>query len=107
MCGILGSISDTFSFSKAGLDLLSHRGPDDEGIFTEGNVMFGHRRLSIVDLSSNGHQPMFSVDENYVFIITWKSEMTFSKKAILSAQVLIQKHFYMVFVNMEQLCSKC
>ena len=68
MCGILGSISDTFSFSKAGLDLLSHRGPDDEGIFTEGNVMFGHRRLSIVDLSSNGHQPMFSVDENYVLI---------------------------------------
>ncbi len=68
MCGILGSISNTFSFSKSSLDCLAHRGPDDEGIFFEKPVMLGHRRLAIVDLSENGHQPMVSADGNYVLI---------------------------------------
>lgn len=39
-------------------DTLIHGGPDDAGIFEYGNVAFGHRRLSILDLSSLGHQPM-------------------------------------------------
>lgn len=44
---------------------LKHGGPDDEGIFSAENVglCFGHRRLSIIDLSVNGHQPMADVDE--------------------------------------------
>jgi asparagine synthase (glutamine-hydrolysing) len=37
---------------------MAHGGPDDEGTHTSGNVTFGHRRLSIIDLSSAGHQPM-------------------------------------------------
>jgi asparagine synthase (glutamine-hydrolysing) len=37
---------------------LRHRGPDDEGFFCRGPIALGHRRLSIVDLSANGHQPM-------------------------------------------------
>lgn len=37
---------------------IIHRGPDDDGVFTEGNIGLGHRRLSIIDLSSAGHQPM-------------------------------------------------
>ena len=39
----------------------AHRGPDDEGYFTDDNVVLGHRRLSIIDLS-NGHQPIFNED---------------------------------------------
>ncbi|MDP4218728.1 MAG: asparagine synthase (glutamine-hydrolyzing) [Bacteroidota bacterium] len=39
-------------------DKVSHRGPDDEGFFAEGHFAFGHRRLSILDLSPAGHQPM-------------------------------------------------
>lgn len=46
-------------------DVLQHGGPDDEGIFIdeEKHIGFGHRRLSIVDLSRNGHQPMADVEE--------------------------------------------
>ena len=41
-------------------DALAHRGPDGEGLWQNaaGNVLFGHRRLSIIDLSEAGHQPM-------------------------------------------------
>jgi asparagine synthase (glutamine-hydrolysing) len=43
---------------------LAHRGPDDEGVWTDRNVGFGHRRLSIIDLSASGHQPMPNEDES-------------------------------------------
>ena len=60
MCGILGSID--LPFSTSALDLIQHRGPDDWGIqetdVMSRHVILGHRRLSIVDLSPAGHQPM-------------------------------------------------
>src|SRR5262249_42400545 len=48
---------------------LAHRGPDDAGIYvdTQGATL-GHRRLSIIDLSSAGHQPMVSANERYVIV---------------------------------------
>ena len=39
-------------------DALEHRGPDDKGIFIDQNLGLGHRRLSILDVSAAGHQPM-------------------------------------------------
>lgn len=50
--------------------VISHRGPDDEGIFYDANVGLGfvHRRLSITDLSAAGHQPMTSYDDRYVIV---------------------------------------
>jgi asparagine synthase (glutamine-hydrolysing) len=59
MCGILG-ISPPVSrqvFTEA-LDRISHRGPDGYGIWSDDNMMLGHRRLSILDLSDYGKQPM-------------------------------------------------
>ena len=47
-------------------DSISHRGPDGEGQWIDGNVGFGHRRLSIIDLSQAGHQPILSSDQRYV-----------------------------------------
>lgn len=44
-------------------DAISHRGPDVEGYLVRDNVAIGYRRLSIIDLSSDGHQPMVSADE--------------------------------------------
>jgi len=46
-------------------DALTHRGPDDRGEFIEGNIGLGHLRLSIIDLSSAGHQPMTNEDGRY------------------------------------------
>ena len=47
---------------------LAHRGPDDEGFYTDEKISLGHKRLSIIDLSSMGHQPMFSNDGRYCIV---------------------------------------
>jgi asparagine synthase (glutamine-hydrolysing) len=71
MCRIAGIISNRLKPEQINekLKLMCHAqrhgGPDDEGIFidSEKNIGFGHCRLSIIDLSSNGHQPMADVEE--------------------------------------------
>jgi asparagine synthase (glutamine-hydrolysing) len=71
MCRIAGVVTKRLSkdttLKKVGImcKTLAHGGPDDEGIFydeTEG-LAFGHRRLAIIDLSANGHQPMADVQK--------------------------------------------
>jgi asparagine synthase (glutamine-hydrolysing) len=70
MCGIVGLWCRTSVASEAVVermrDSLAYRGPDDAGLWCEGPVGFGHRRLSIVDLSPLGHQPMEGADRRYV-----------------------------------------
>lgn len=74
MCGILGVISESSSYNTSfiekGLKLLAHRGPDGEGIWKsdDGKVLLGHRRLSIIDLSNSGHQPMLGKKKDNVII---------------------------------------
>lgn len=70
MCGILGAVNTGIDIQQLNKQLhaISHRGPDDVGSFEDGNVSLGHLRLSIQDISSNGHQPMFSDDGNYCII---------------------------------------
>ena len=75
MCGIAGIVN--FNRNKIRdeeiqlmMDQLYHRGPNDKGQFIENNIGFGHLRLSIIDLSSDGRQPMFSDDNRYVIIYT-------------------------------------
>src|SRR5437588_10969514 len=77
MCGIAGLVSQNPE-TRIGVMLKSieHRGRDDEGVWTspaiddEGRrVCFGHRRLSIIDTSSAGHQPMLSHDGRFVVIL--------------------------------------
>jgi asparagine synthase (glutamine-hydrolysing) len=48
---------------------MRHRGPDDEGTFLKDNFGIGFVRLSIIDLSMAGHQPMFSADKRYVILL--------------------------------------
>jgi asparagine synthase (glutamine-hydrolysing) len=72
MCGITGilAFNDAFSVDEATVtrmsDTLRHRGPDDAGALVrrQDRVALGHRRLSIIDLSSAGHQPMASEDSS-------------------------------------------
>lgn len=72
MCGIavhlgLDSVAGK-QFAERANRLLIHRGPDDEGIYVGEGVVLGHRRLSIVDLSQAGHQPMVSPDGRWVIV---------------------------------------
>ncbi len=52
---------------------IAHRGPDDEGIYIDGCIGFGHRRLSIIDLTPTGHQPMVTPDKRYA--LTYNGEV--------------------------------
>ncbi|MGV8081418.1 MAG: asparagine synthase (glutamine-hydrolyzing) [Syntrophales bacterium] len=63
MCGIAGIINKDpvptgTETLRAMMEAMGHRGPDDEGIYSSGQLSLGHRRLSIIDLSPAGHQPM-------------------------------------------------
>ena len=49
-------------------DSLAHRGPDDQGLYIDKNIGFGHRRLAILDVSAAGHQPFVSEDNRYVMV---------------------------------------
>jgi len=66
MCGICGLVTNAFPVDRQEIEWmtesLKHRGPDDCGYFINSTVAFGHRRLSIIDLSQNGHQPMANED---------------------------------------------
>lgn len=68
MCGIAGVYYCDWDRQaeapavKRMLDVIPHRGPDGEGIYTDRNVGLGHRRLSIIDLSENASQPMCNED---------------------------------------------
>lgn len=71
MCGISGKINFDNqkvqkSEMKSMMKLMKHRGPDDEGIFIDNNIGFGFVRLSIIDLTNLGHQPMFDASGNYM-----------------------------------------
>lgn len=73
MCGISGIINfNNYLVQekqiRTMMQKMKHRGPDDEGVFIEDNVGLGFVRLSILDLSSAGHQPMQSQDGRYVII---------------------------------------
>jgi len=73
MCGILGLVSkDPIDRERAhaALDLIAHRGPDGDNSWHDSadHVWFGHRRLSIIDLSHAGDQPMHSADGRFVLI---------------------------------------
>jgi len=79
MCGIAGFITSTIADPKVALlkmaESLHHRGPDDKGIWFDksSGVGFAHTRLSILDLSPSGHQPMVSASGRYV--ITYNGEV--------------------------------
>ncbi len=76
MCGIAGFVVnhesklDLTSITKKMADMISHRGPDDSGVWVDetSQVAFGHKRLSILDLSMAGHQPMNSKCCRYTLI---------------------------------------
>src|SRR4051794_21837757 len=83
MCGLAGFIDRSSRMSAEELthvnrrmtNSIRHRGPDDEGIWVDAaaGVALGHRRLSILDLSAEGHQPMHS--ESSAFVMVFNGEI--------------------------------
>jgi len=77
MCGISGVINKNNKSVEELLihqmtNIIAHRGPDSSGSYLYKNIAFGHRRLSILDLSSSGHQPMKYLDD---LVITYNGEI--------------------------------
>lgn len=75
MCGIAGilGINNASTYAISMLEAMHHRGPDDWGIYENGNVTLGHKRLSIIDLTSAGHQPMTS--QNGIITMVYNGEI--------------------------------
>jgi len=78
MCGIVGfyssnyhEVDDLYQIIWNMTESLEHRGPDDKGVWkdSELNMFMGHRRLSILDLTDAGHQPMYSRCKRYIIIL--------------------------------------
>lgn len=76
MCGITGIVDihrraepgQLEAIVKEMTNSLQHRGPDDHGTWAEDGVALGHRRLSVIDLSAQGHQPMVSASGRLVMV---------------------------------------
>jgi len=72
MCGIAGELSFNSIVNSSVIQRMTgaiiHRGPDDEGVYCNGKIGLGHRRLSIIDVSYSGHQPMWSRDQSMVIV---------------------------------------
>jgi len=71
MCGLAGIFSHK-GITQSDLELVErmndlqrHRGPDDEGMYVDKYCVLGHRRLAVIDLSKDGHQPFESDDHRF------------------------------------------
>ncbi len=102
MCGINGIINHhnkenaTVLITKMNQS-LKHRGPDDDGTFCDENIAFGQTRLSIIDLSYGGHQPMISECGNVVMVFNGeiynyknlKAKLKYNFKTNTDSEVII------------------
>jgi len=71
MCGIVGftnAINNSNVVIGEMMDRIKHRGPDAEGKYVDEDIALGHRRLSIIDVSSQGDQPLFNEDGSVVLV---------------------------------------
>ena len=71
MCGIVGFTNNIDNSDKVlgkMMDRIKHRGPDAEGMYIDEDIALGHRRLSIIDVSPQGNQPIFNSDKSLVTV---------------------------------------
>lgn len=72
ICGFTGQIVDRDKVIKNMTDVITHRGPDSSGFYTDSRISMGFRRLSIIDLDA-GHQPIYNEDKSLV--LTFNGEI--------------------------------
>lgn len=85
ICGFTGQVVDRDDVIKNMTEVITHRGPDSDGFFTDDYISMGFRRLSIIDLDA-GHQPIYNEDKSLV--LTFNGEIYNYKEL---RKVLIQK----------------
>lgn len=73
LCGFTGEVVDRQAVITAMTDKITHRGPDSSGVFQEDSISMGFRRLSIIDISNVGDQPIFNEDKSLV--LTFNGEI--------------------------------
>jgi len=73
MCGICGFTGEDKKLISDMINIINHRGPDQQGFYTDSNVSLGHARLSIIDLSEKGKQPM--TNEEGDILISFNGEI--------------------------------
>ncbi len=109
MCGINGihGLSDVNVAKQKIVAMntaMKHRGPDDEGVFADEKIALGHRRLSIIDLSAAGHQPMKSFDGRYQIIYNGElynyKELKFELQRVVSGSTE-QAYFFQTNTDTE------
>ena len=99
MCGIAGILNREEPVTEEQIrrmtDSMSHRGPDSEGFFLDRELAFGHRRLSIIDLSEAANQPFEDASGRYVIVFNGEiynyAEIKPSCPVILSVPTAIRK----------------
>ncbi len=105
MCGINGFINynnNSQTLIKKMNEKIKHRGPDGEGFYLDKNISLGHRRLSIIDLSENGKQPMFNEDKSMCIVFNGeiynfqelKKELENKHKFISQTDTEVVLHLY-------------
>lgn len=116
MCGITGYYSISELDGKSMLEAINHRGPDHTGYFEkqiyESRLFLGHKRLSIIDLSSCGNQPMHSADGSVTIIFNGEiynfeqlkanqlSEYKFKSRTDTEVLLYLYKKYGIEFLNM-------
>lgn len=103
MCGIAGYWGEgDENVLSSMIDAVSYRGPDDKGVFVKDKIGLAHRRLSIIDTTTSGHQPM-SNEEGTIFIVfngeiynykTLKSSLTSNHSFIGNSDTEVILHLY-------------
>lgn len=85
ICGFTGQVVDRDNVIRNMTEVITHRGPDSDGFFTDDYISMGFRRLSIIDLDA-GHQPIYNEDKSLV--LTFNGEIYNYKEL---RKVLVQK----------------
>ena len=85
ICGFTGQVVERENVLRKMTEVITHRGPDSDGFFTDEYISMGFRRLSIIDLDA-GHQPIYNEDKSLV--LTFNGEIYNYQEL---RKVLIQK----------------
>ena len=98
ICGFTGQIIDRDETIKNMTEVITHRGPDDNGFYLDGGISMGFRRLSIIDLGT-GHQPIYNEDQTLV--LTFNGEIYNYRE--LREELLAQGHVFSTETDSEVL----